>query len=538
MEVFLIFLVIIIGIFVIAGYAENKRYQNKKREGERKRKEAIEEARTLSGAFGDARFASEADCKDFGLLDDKGMTLGGSGLHYSGDQHLITISAPRTGKFTCAIAPALLTYPASCIVVDPKGQAAAVTARARREMGQKVFFLNPFNLHGLPDSGFNPLRLLDPKGDTFAADAAALSEALIIYSGGDTHWTDGARSLVECLIMWVCLTEENPSLPQVRDFLCLPPADFQAIMKKISAHAFFPMAQNAARFAGEDFRDNPGIISKAMIQTALLGEPLAARSLSSHSFDWQELKTGKATVYLILPAQYIQSHARWLRLLLVSAIYRLSTAEKGERSVLFVLDEFTQLGKLNAISSAFNLSAGYGIQLWLIFQSLPALEAVYGQDNESFLAGAGVTQIFRVNDAKTADYFSKRAGKYTKKVSSWSQQEISRKQAARGFTGVNPSIGEVAVDLLSPQNLYGFSASKGLLFVNGLEHPVNYDRVEYFRAAEYAGKFDPDPFHAPKQATPSAVAAPDLGAAELSAAELTPEEVAALMKKQGVGFIE
>ena len=43
-----------------------------------------------------------------------------------------------------AIIPNLLTYPGSVFVNDTKGQNAAVTARARRAMGQDVFVLAPF----------------------------------------------------------------------------------------------------------------------------------------------------------------------------------------------------------------------------------------------------------------------------------------------------------------------------------------------------------------------------------------------------------
>lgn len=526
-QVFFLIVVLVVGYVIALNVAARNRQE-----------EALKKAASASDAFGDAHFARLEEIEPFGLFSKDGMTLGGGfvnddvarWLTYKGEQHLVTISAPRTGKFTSALAPALLTYPASAIVVDPKGQAAAVTGTQRQRMGHKVYYINPFELHGLPDSGFNPLALLDPQSDTFVADVAALVDALILPSGGDTHWTDGASALLEALIMWVCLTADNPTLPKVREILCKPYAEFTELAKIISEDKFFPMAQKAARYASDEFRDNQGMISTALTQIALLGEPRAAASLSRHSFDWAALKTGQVTVYLILPAQYIRSHSRWFRLLIVSAIYRLSTPEKGSRPVLFILDEFTQLGKLNAVFDALNLSAGYGIQFWLVFQSLALLEEVYGRGYEAILATAGITQLFRVNDSMTAEYFSNRAGKYTRKLTSHSVGEISREQAYKGYTGVSSSYSETAVPLLSPQNLYGWPSQMGLLFVNGLEYPIAYYLKPYHLDEGLRALADPDPYHRANPAPPPADEKP---------APAEPQPVAAkastTSKRQGMG---
>lgn len=52
------------------------------------------------------------------------------------DRHLLTIASSRTGKGVSLLVPNLLLYDGSVIVIDPKGELARVTARARREKGQ------------------------------------------------------------------------------------------------------------------------------------------------------------------------------------------------------------------------------------------------------------------------------------------------------------------------------------------------------------------------------------------------------------------
>ena len=67
-------------------------------------------------------------------------------LTYSGDGHLLTVAPTGAGKGVGAIIPALLTYPGTVIVTDIKGENYQVTARHRREMGQRVVVIDPFGL--------------------------------------------------------------------------------------------------------------------------------------------------------------------------------------------------------------------------------------------------------------------------------------------------------------------------------------------------------------------------------------------------------
>lgn len=48
------------------------------------------------------------------------------------------------------------------------------------------------------------------------------------------------------------------------------------------------------------------------------------------------------------------------------------------------------------------LMAGYGIQLWPILQDMSQLKDLYG----TFIASAGVQQVFGVNDLETAEWLS------------------------------------------------------------------------------------------------------------------------------------
>src|ERR1700761_6054069 len=108
---------------------------------------------------------------------DEGILLGryygdaarevGDKIHYAGERHLLLFGPNGTGKGTRFLIPNLLTMTdRSIIVIDPKGELAAVTADYRRTVSD-VVMLNPFNVLGLGSAGFNPLAALEADSPYF-----------------------------------------------------------------------------------------------------------------------------------------------------------------------------------------------------------------------------------------------------------------------------------------------------------------------------------------------------------------------------------
>src|SRR3546814_272109 len=93
--------------------------------------------------------------------------------------------------------------------------------------------------------------------------------------------------------------------------------------------------------------------------------------LGHSDFTFADVKAKATTVYLVLPPDRLATYARWLRLMLAKGLTDLARAPaSAERPVLFLLDEFAALGRLEPVERAMGLMAGYGITLWPILQDV------------------------------------------------------------------------------------------------------------------------------------------------------------------------
>jgi type IV secretion system protein VirD4 len=501
-------------------------------------------AAPTSTTYGDARFADPA-C-DYPAMQD---ILGGTGvclgqafhfgdmpgdndpdISYRGDRHLLTVAPTRSGKGACAIIPNLLIdSDHSIICIDPKGQNAAVTTRARGKVGS-VYCLNPFGLHSgtpwhLPRHCYNPLAHLTIDHPYLSAEAAALAQALIVTeSKTQPYFENSARDLVKILILHAIATKRSEAtLLDMRAWLAQPweaPPEEPSLTRTIfemsrSEHSF--IREPAARFLS-DARSIGEIIQSAANQTEFLSDPVIAYTLSGNDFSMEDFKRQVTTLFIILPDNYLDSYSRFFRLIVISALNGLRS-RPGGRKTWVMLDEFARLGHLEPVENAFTLAAGYNVQIWPFVQDLSQLKQTYGDRWESFIANAGVVQWFTPNDHFTAEYLSKRIGKTTIATQTSNVTESSNKGAGRGASfsagpggrsrNMNDNVShsqsksetyaEAAADCMSPQDLYDLPDYLQIVTLAGFKFPILAARERYYEWGRIMvatkSLADPDQFH-------------------------------------------
>lgn len=455
-------------------------------------------AHETGSAYGQASWANARDLKRAGLFGADGILLGrlgGKMLRLRTDRHLMTLAPNRAGKGVSSIIPNLLMWPGSALVIDPKGENAVVTARRRRALGQKVHVLDPWGITGLPEASFNPLLTLRPDSADLVEDATLLADGLVLPAtkSDDEFWNGEAKALLAGLIMHIVTTElpENRHLGRLRALLTLGEADFADLLDDMrDNHAAFGLvARTAQRLLQKTDRERSGVISTAQAHTHFLDSPRMVAVLKSSSFDLADLKAKRMTLYLVLPADRLATHGRWLRLIVgltISAMTR--DRQPPQTPVLFLLDEFAALGRLQALETAIGLLAGYGVLLWPILQDLAQLQDLYPHRWRSFLANSGVIQAFGVNDFGTAEYLSKMLGNRTVTVRQHGRSSDDlHKRGSENYAATGRP-------LLMPQEIMRLPPGQQLVLLQG-KPPILADRLRYYGDAEFAGLFDPNAMH-------------------------------------------
>jgi type IV secretion system protein VirD4 len=438
--------------------------------------------------------------------DDATQQVGGK-IPYQGERHLLLFGPNGTGKGTRFLIPNLLAIKdRSIVVVDPKGELAAVTAAYRRTVSD-VVMLNPFDVLGLGSAGFNPLAGLDPQSPYFYDEAAALGEALIKLESKDPHWTESAQGLIVALIMWEKLQNgDAANLENVREMLTepdrweeytgddgkkheRPTAGLRYTATQMAADGGYEIASLASRFAGRDTNELASIRSTGDTQTRwLLSKPMRD-DLKKEGVDFRKLKDKPTTVYVILPAERMRTHSTWLRLVIVSALRALY--RPGGLRTLFLIDEMPALGHLGPLEDAFGLVRGYNVQIAGICQDLAQLKALYEERWESFLANAGVVQGFAPNDLTTADWMSRRAGQTTLIAANTSENVTS----ATGQKSEGTSWNQVGRALYLPHELMGFAEGTGLFWLAGMANGVRFFAPPYWKIDSCAKRAARNPYY-------------------------------------------
>jgi len=408
-------------------------------------------------------------------------------------QHLLSIAPTRSGKGVSLIIPNLLTYRGAVLVIDPKGENAWVTADRRRALGQKVLIVDPWNeVNGTYGSKagthestahFNPLSILEPGSDDFADDLAYLADALIVTeSTREPYFDNTARELWAGLMAYVV---ENPtfsahaSLELARKLLMKPNAELaRTIRSAIDLGSDSVAAQKLAQF--ENFEASSSImsvISSARTQTAFLDTPKLNESMDSSDFSFDELCAGNVSIYLVLPPDKLKTYARWLRLMVsiaIRAVTRRGSHSRLGLPVLFVLDEFGTIGKLNAVAQAYGLAAGRGMIMWTFSQDLNQLKRDYKDDWETFIGNSQAITCFGVMDNFTAEYISKFLG-----TSTIEHPNVSTTQDAltSSQTSTTTSTQTMGRSLLLPEEVRGIGADFGIIM--GGFPPIYSRRIVY-----------------------------------------------------------
>ncbi|SFA95071.1 type IV secretion system protein VirD4 [Rhizobium sp. NFR07] len=441
--------------------------------------------------YGSARWAENREIRIAGLLGPDGVVLGKyerDYLRHDGPEHVLCFAPTRSGKGVGLVVPTLLTWPGSCIVHDIKGENWTLTAGFRAKHGCVLLF-DPTNAGS---SAYNPL-LEVRQGESEVRDVQNIADILVDPEGSldkRNHWEKTSHSLLVGAILHVLYAEPDKTLAGVANFLSDPRRPVEATLRAMmdtphlgEAGVHPVIASSARELLNKSDNERSGVLSTAMSFLGLYRDPVVARVTARCDWRIADLVGGKRPVslYLVVPPSDINRTKPLIRLILNQIGRRLTEelAASGKRHrLLLMLDEFPALGRLDFFESALAFMAGYGLQGFLIAQSLNQIERAYGPNN-AILDNCHVRVSFATNDERTAKRVSDALGTATElrdstnyaghRLSPWlGHLMVSRQETAR--------------PLLTPGEIMQLPPHEEIVMVAGTP-PIRATKAKYFEDA-------------------------------------------------------
>jgi type IV secretion system protein VirD4 len=447
-------------------------------------------------ALFDTKVESRAACLQF-LPPRRGRARrdGADLVRLSRSVHAVVFAPTGAGKGVSCILPFLFDCPHSCVIIDFKGENALLTATHRRQrFGHRTVILDPFRVITPHPDTLNPLDEIRKGSRTATDDIRSLAAELIVRTGleKEPHWNDAGEMWVSGLM--ACVVHHAPSddrsLQTVRGLF--EPSKMETAIKLLSASDDEFVARMGHQL--DHFKDRE--LSSALTTTSrhlrFLDTPAIAETTRSSSFNPEDLRRGRMTVYLVLPPEHMQACMGLLRLwvgTLMRAIVRGGLQESNK--IHFVLDEAASLGHgMKAISDAVDKYRGYGIRCQFYYQSMGQLKLCWPEDQGQTLLSNSSQVFFAVNDLPTAEYVSNRMGSATIPVASGGSstgRSGSSTFGGRGAgswntgtsSGRNENWSQIGRKILTPDECLNLDPRTAVTFTPGVP-PVVTRLVRYF----------------------------------------------------------
>ena len=388
-------------------------------------------------------------------------------IDYTGDAHLLTVAPTGAGKGRGVAIPTLLTYPGPVIAFDPKGELYPITARRRRELGQKVYCLDPFGLVTDSTDVLNPLDLFSLAGADIDSDAQMLANLLSVGNRGvkDPFWDLNGCGLHSGVIGHLAKLHSTDPQGFARVCQILMSEDVVynlAVLLDTVGKQMPPMAyREIASFLQLSERDTrPGVLATAQSYIKPLHGERVTRALDKSTVPLDAIVRGDPlTLYVVIPPDKLDSHKGLLKLWVGTLLKAVMTRRQiPHLRTLFLLDEIAQIGHFPLLETVITLCRGYGVQCWTFWQDLAQLQGHYPTAWRTILNNSGVVQVFGMNNLKMA--------------SDWAEY------------------------LPYPdEHLLSLGRNEQVLLMQG-EEALTAGQLDYLRDLAFTGLADPNPFFA------------------------------------------
>ncbi|MCB2293690.1 type IV secretory system conjugative DNA transfer family protein [Clostridium algoriphilum] len=374
----------------------------------------------------------------------------------------------------------------SIVVTDPKGEVYELTAEVKRKQGYEVHVIN-----------FDDMRYSD-KYNCFDyvkkdRDATTVANTLVAAKNNPKNkdiWYNSQVSLLKALILYNIyeMPKENRNITGVLNFLQEfdPEADESGVSELDEQFMRLDKKHPARRAYELGFKKSVEKTRSSIMISLLttIGDYVdeeVATFTESSDFYVGDIGKRKIALYVIIPVM----DSTWeglINLFFNQTFQELYTIgannnTKLPQSVIFYLDEFPNLGRLDDYERFLATCRGYGIACCTVLQNITQLQDRYGKEQaESILGNCGVKLCLgNVNDT-TAEYFSRLIGKSTVKVNTGSN---SKSRGEKKSSSSSKSFSYTGRNLMNADEILTMNPDESICIITG-KYPMKLKKTKQF----------------------------------------------------------
>ena len=430
---------------------------------------------------GDARWATEADIKKAGLRTEKGMLIGKNKngfLIAGGYQHALLFAPTGSGKGVGFVIPNLLYWQDSVFVHDIKLENYELTSGWRQKMGQEVYCWNPANPDGITHC-YNPIDWISDKPGQMVDDVQKIANLIMPEK---EFWNNEARSLFVGVVLYLVAAKDKiKSFGEVVRTMRSDDVVYNlAVVLDTLGNDIHPVAyMNIAAFLQKADKERSGVISTMNSNLELWANPLIDTATASSDFNVMEFKKKLTTVYVGLTPDNLQRLQPLMQVFYQQCTEFLSRKMPGPDEpygVMFMMDEFPTLGKMEQFMSGIAYFRGYHVRLFLIIQDTEQLKGIYEEHGmNSFLSNTTYRITFAANNVETANLISQLVGNKTvEQVSTSKPKFLDFNPASRSL-----NVSHTQRALLLPQEVIGLPRDEQIILIES-SPPIKSKKIKYY----------------------------------------------------------
>lgn len=404
------------------------------------------------------------------------------------NQNVVVIGSSGAGKSQAYVIPNIINIRnKSIIVTDPKGELDKLTAQLKRDQGYKTYQVDFVNFK---QAKYNPLYYVETP-----LDAQKIANTIISNfekGGGNSSgqfFKNSATNILSALIVYVKTEydKDEANLEKVVEVYDEHIQDEEHFLKWVDT---IPK-EHPAKDLLNSIKELTDVTRKSVTSTLSNGFSLfklpQVKSMTSKSdFNFEDFIEEKAILYVKLSMEDdtfapLTSVFFSQMLNIYYQIAQESSDNKLKRKMIFMLDEFANIGKLDNYSKVLATCRSLGLSMHTIIQNKAQLEkrSMYGKDEATDILGNHDTTVLLRADKKdtnTTKWISDTLGDTT----------IAQKKndMTKSKGGISKQLGDnfIKRPLMTPAEIGSLTKKECIVLISGHD-PLFLDKA--FQAEVY-----------------------------------------------------